>query len=251
MAGGANAGQRAEESNSVSEWVSATDDADAASLATPEPLVSIHITAELRWFFDGPLPEAVHSWFTEASTRGLSESRRDAYRHDNLVDVGVKRRFGTTLELKKRLDAPEPAEVGGMSGQIETWRRWSPADHLVAVAADTLWIDVDKTVIKRRFDKDGREISLTEENRAMTGQGCDAEIVALSVCGRPAWSLAFAAFGPVAVRRGYLLDTWRESILNAPSQPHLDFSRAVPFGYPEWLVEISTSADVVAVDRSA
>ena len=212
--------------------------------------MSIDITVELRWFFDGPLPAEVHSWFTRGGSRGLSESRRDTYRHDNLVDVGVKRRFGTTLELKERLDAPDPIEVAGVTGQIETWRRWSPADHRVVLAVDTVWIDVDKTVIKRRFNQDGREVSLTQETRAMTGQGCDAEIVALSVCGQPAWSLAFAAFGPTDVRRRCLLDTWREAILNMPTLPFIDFSEAVPFGYPEWLVEISSSADVMAVGRS-
>ena len=109
------------------------------------------------------------------------------------------------------------------------------------MATDTIWVDVDKTIIKRRFDQNGREVALSEETRAMTGQGCDAEIVALSVHGQPAWSLAFAAFGPIAVRRRCLLDTWGESILNTSTQPYLDFNHAVPFGYPEWLVEISAA----------
>ena len=226
----------------MSALVPQVDDPLASSLATPEPIVSIDITAELRWFFDGPLPAEVHSWFTRAGSRGFREYRCDTYRHDNLVDVGVKRRFGTTLELKERLDAPEPLEVGRMTGQLETWQRWSPADHRVALAADTIWVDVDKTIIKRRFDQDGREVAISEETRAMTGQGCDAEIVALSVHGQPAWSLAFAAFGPIAVRRRYLLDTWGETILNTPTPPSLDFGRAVPFGYPEWLIEIGSVA---------
>lgn len=204
--------------------------------------VSIDTTAELRWFFEGPLPPEVESWFTRAGTRGLSESRRDTYRHDLFTDIGVKRRFGATLELKERLAAPELVDVGGITGQVETWQRWSPADHRVVLSDHSIWVDVDKAIVKRRFEPGGREVALTEATRAMSGHGCDAEIVALTVLGRQAWSLAFAAFGPADVRRRCLLETWSEAIFNQPKPPAIDFDRAQPVGYPEWLAGLRRQA---------
>lgn len=205
----------------------------------PGSAVSVDATTELRWFFDGPLPAEVFSWFTEAGTRGLIEERCDSYRHDDLVDIGVKRRFGTRLELKRRYGTPELVVIGGVLGQLETWQRWSPADDCVDLAADTLWVDVDKTVVKRRFDAVAGEVALTEDTRAMSGQGCDAEIVAVSVCGRPAWSFAFAGFGSDELQRRRVLNTWNELMHPAGGAADVDFSRAVPHGYPEWLVGVT------------
>ena len=58
--------------------------------------VAVDVTTELRWFFDGPLPQGVLSWFTRDDTAGLAESRWDSYRDDASDDVGIKRRFGAS-----------------------------------------------------------------------------------------------------------------------------------------------------------
>ena len=210
-----------------------------------ESLVSIDVTTELRWFFEGPLPPEVLSWFTQSGTRGLSENRCDHYRHDDLVDIGVKRRFGTTLELKKRLREPEVVVLGALTGQLERWQRWSPADDRVQLTADTTWVDVEKSVIKRRFDTEGREVALSEETRAMSGQGCDAEVVELCVEGRPAWSIAFAGFGPHTGQLRSVVNAWDE-LMHATFAANIDFARSVPFGYPEWLVRVARRPEIAS-----
>ncbi len=204
--------------------------------------VSVDLTTELRWFFNGPLPIDVLSWFTKAGTTGLSEDRWDAYRVGDSHDTGVKRRFGSTLELKLRLEPAESFVVGhDLAGQLELWKRWSPADDRVELREPTDWINVDKTVRKRRFDAAGHEVPLSEETRAMNGQGCDAEIVALSVNGRPAWGFAFAAFGPPEEHRPLLEAAWRTLLTGGPPPSLFVLDPAASYGYPEWLARFETS----------
>lgn len=203
--------------------------------AAPSDKVVIDLTSELRWIFDGRLPDDVRRWFTHDGAAGLSETRRDTYRLDGEVDIGVKRRYETILELKLRQGPPQPFRHRDLDGQLEIWRRWSPADGLVYLTPDTIWVDVDKTVIKRRFAPDGDEIALTHETRAMSGRGCDAEIAEVTVRGRPAWTFALAAFGPAEGHRSSLTAAW-DSLVAVRSLPHrLPLPWVNSCGYPEWM----------------
>lgn len=206
--------------------------------STPLAVTAIDVTTELRWFFDGALPPEVLSWFTGAGSRGFHESRCDSYRDNGLIDIGVKRRCGTTLELKERLCLPELVVLDGVGGQLETWQRWSPADDRVELAAGTVWVEVDKTVIKRRFDINGSELTLSEETRGLSGQGCDAEIVEVVIGGSPGWSIAFAGFGPRDRRRDSVFTAWHELMSEGTLPADIDFGRSVPYGYPEWLAGV-------------
>jgi hypothetical protein len=83
----------------------------------PEPVrprrsdvISVLDTTELRWFVPGPLPAHIRSWFT-----GVAEERCDTYLLDGSIDVGVKRRFRETLELKVRQSLDGRIEIGGVS----------------------------------------------------------------------------------------------------------------------------------------
>jgi hypothetical protein len=203
--------------------------------STP-PGVSVDVTAEVRWFFDGRLPEDVVSWFTLDGTTGLAESRYDTYRLGGPIDIGMKYRFGSILELKRREGAPEPISMGpDEDGWLERWRRWSPADDLVEVGEDTTRVDVDKTVVKRRFDPDGREQPLSEATRAMTGQGCDVEIADVSVDGRAGWTFAFAAFGLADGDRSSIEQAWHTLTEGRPRPQQLRLRPVDSCGYPQWL----------------
>ena len=209
-----------------------------AASALPE--VSVDLTTELRWFFDGRLPEEVLSWFTRGGATGLVEDRCDAYRLDGQVDIGVKRRFGTVFELKLRQGSPEPFFIGrDMDGWLETWQRWSPADGRIHLTENTTWVDVDKTVVKRRFSSDGQELPLSEETRAISGQGCDAEIATVSVRGRTGWTFALAAFGPADGRRSSLELAWHALVSGRRCPRRLQLHCANSCGYPEWIAKVS------------
>jgi hypothetical protein len=198
--------------------------------------VSIVDTTELRWFIDERLPPDVTSCFTRSGTAGILEERYDSYRIDDRCDMGVKRRFRTTLELKVRRSTGDEIELdGGLEGRLEVWRKWSPADDLVEGGRNRRWIDVHKTVVKRRFTADGDEIGFTDSSLVAAGVGCDVEIVAVAVAGVDAWSFAFAAYGPTTTRQGSITAAWRALDVSAPLVDRTAASIGGSSGYPEWL----------------
>ncbi len=205
------------------------------------PEVSVDLTTELRWFFDGPLPADVRSWFMPKDV-GLLERRCDTYLFDGRHDTGVKQRSRRTLELKIRTGLSEPTSVADdVHGNIETWRRWSPADHLLSLDHDTVWVNIDKTIVKRRFGTDGQEKLLSESTRAMTGEGCDAEIAALLANGREAWTLAFAAFGQPDTHHNSLRTAWRSLSTRQAPPGRLQLGIGRSYGYPEWISKVMQS----------
>lgn len=212
---------------------------DGAPAAAGSSDIAIDLTTEVRWFFGGRIAPEVLTWFTREGP-GLREERSDSYRLDGQADIGVKRRFGTTLELKLRLGPPEPFVIGrDLEGRLETWQRWSPANGRVSLSENTRWIEIDKAVIKRRFDPFGRELPLSEETRAMEGEGCDVEVVAVSVAGRTAWTFAFAAFGPLDCHRVAIGAAWQQLLGGRPPPRQLRLTREASNGYPEWLVRVA------------
>lgn len=206
------------------------------------PGVSVALTTELRWFFDGPLQADVRSWFMPRGV-GLLEHRCDTYLLCGRLDIGIKQRSRRRLELKIRTGPSEPASVApDVCGSVETWRRWSPADRLLTVDDDSVWLDVDKTIVKRRFGTDGQEKQLSESTRAMTGQGCDAEIAALWANGREAWTLAFAAFGQPGTHCNSLRSAWRSLSKRHAPPGRLELGIDCSYGYPEWISKAMQSA---------
>ncbi len=202
------------------------------------PGVSIDLTTELRWFFDGPLPADVRAWFMPKGI-GLLERRSDRYLLDGRLDMGVKQRSRRTLELKLRTGLPQPASIADdVHGLVETWQRWSPADGLLTLYDDTVWVDIDKTIVKRRFGTDGQEKQLSESTRAMTGEGCDMEIAALSANGREAWTFAFAAFGQPDTQRDSVSTAWRSLSMRHAPPDRLQLDIGWCYGYPEWISKV-------------
>lgn len=197
-------------------------------------------TTELRWFVPGPMPTEIESWFSGST--GVRSERCDTYLVDGRSDVGVKRRFGETLELKIRGSLDGGLQLTeSLTGALEVWRRWSPADGLVADDCGGPRIEVCKTIVKRRFSLDGTEIAFTSDAEA-TGAGCDVEVAAVSVGAEQWWSFAFAAFGPEATRRDAIVASWQALV-----SPESDWELIAPgtgraMGYPEWLA-LMTCAD--------
>lgn len=191
-------------------------------------------TTELRWFVPGSLPADVGVWFTGST--GVLEERTDTYRLDGRGDIGVKRRFRETMELKVRQSLDGRIEFGdGLAGSLEVWRRWSPAEALVEHGVDERWVDVRKSVVKRRFLLDGTEVAFSPVLEA-TGAGCDVEVAGVTVDDVHWWTFAFAAFGPPAARREALLASWRALVAAAPCPERFEPRTARAMGYPELLM---------------
>jgi hypothetical protein len=221
-------------------WTGAAPELRSHELDRLAPVPAAIETTELRWFQEGPLPSSVYSWMTNDGAVGAMEERCDLYRMDGRVDVGVKLRAQSVLELKVRQSTTSttPSNVGRLGaggppgGVVEVWRKWSPADQLVSVGFER-WVEVRKTIVKRRFTITGTEVAVLELP-APVGPFCDVEIVAIDDGSAAAWSFAFAAQGSRRSRHASIGTAWRTlASLAAPSPPSLDF--AVSCGYPEWL----------------
>jgi hypothetical protein len=212
----------------------------APDAQVPEParsqcagVASVLDTTELRWFVPGPLLAEVGGWFTGST--GVAEERCDTYRLDGRLDIGVKRRFRETLELKVRQTLDGRIELGeGLAGSLEVWRRWSPAEGLVENGSDGQWVDVCKSIVKRRFSVDGTEVAFLA-GAQVTGAGCDVEVAEVTVGAVQAWTFAFAAFGSTATRRQALLASWRGLLAATPCPEPFGPRTGRAMGYPEWL----------------
>lgn len=205
--------------------------------------VAVVDTTELRWFAPGRPPADVETWFTCDGEAGAVEERRDLYRLDGQPALGVKRRFRTDLELKMRQSVGEHLALeAGLTGRLETWRKWSLAAGWPESSAPWPWLDVSKRVVKRRFAADGDEIEYSAEAGSMEAAGCDVEIVTVQAAEFAVWSLAFAAFGPTEERRDALLAAWR-SLRADERYPETLGSRFVrSCGYPEWLTTVGAAS---------
>ena len=204
-------------------------------------------TIELRWFTPGALPTDVVEWFTEHGRTGEVEQRCDTYRLDDRDDLGVKYRFGIVPEVKRRLSVETVAmEDLRLAGHLEAWRKWSPADQLVD-SADERWVDVDKTITKRRFSAEGQEATITEP--LVLEAGTDVEIVAVTTGDVEMWSFAFAAYGPSSERCAAFVACCK-TVLARTTPASLVLTASNSASYPGWLTTITTPSDLTLTSQA-
>ena len=198
-------------------------------------------TIELRWFTSGALPADVVEWFTDHGRTGAVEQRCDTYRVDDRDDLGVKYRFGTVPEVKERLSTEAVAvEDLRLAGRLETWRKWSPADQLVDSVGDR-WVEVHKTITKRRFSAEGQEVAITEP--LVLEAGTDVEIVAVTMGDVEMWSFAFAAYGPSSERCAAIAACCK-TVLASTTPASLVLTASSSASYPGWLTTIAAPPDL-------
>ena len=204
----------------------------SADQRSPDGL-SVLDTIELRWFVPGPIPSDIDAWFSGSTE--VCEQRCDTYLLDGRDDVGIKRRSREMLEVKVRQSLDGWIQLGeGLAGQLEAWRKWSPVEGLVDDGSDRRWVDVCKSIGKRRFAVDGTEIALSSDAQ-VAGAGCDVEIAEVTVGAMQGWTFAFEAFGPLATRRDALLASWQGLTAATPCPESFGPRSSRAMGYPEWL----------------
>lgn len=194
-------------------------------------------TTEFRWFGLGLPPREVVAWFAAGRDAGSTERRCDVYQVNGLHDIGLKRRFGATVEVKVRRAVGAAVSLGaGLVASLEEWRKWAPSEgDPMWPAPDGQWIKVHKAIRTRTFMLAGGEVVGPASVAGETESGCDVEIAALTAGGIEAWTLAFEAFGPKDSHLEAISGSW--AALVAVSDPPMPLSlyldRAA--GYPEWL----------------
>lgn len=164
----------------------------------------MQLTAELRWFYRGTLPEEVVQWFQQGQLgKHLAppEEREDLYLYSPGCEyLGIKLRQGR-LEIKWRKVELGVVHFGDrVEGKAEKWGKWLCEDPTAESfqTADVVgksWVSVKKVRTQRQYQIfPGESITAVPVTESI-GQGCNVELTQLESNGNAWWSLAFEAFG--------------------------------------------------------
>lgn len=221
------------------------------------PLVSL----ELRWFYDGALPEAIREWFRSGLPgEQVSEvdDRDDTYlfqpRHEGF---GVKLRQAQprspyTLEIKWREHARPFQGAHGVAGQVERWLKlgWkdpegpgpeSLSDFALPAGP---WVTVGKRRWQRKYDwADGALNPVAPKSRV--DSGAVVEIVELELGGRPYSSLLIESYAADEPAQERILRAAIEQLMRNFPEPRPGMTQS--YGYPFWLARLA--GDAFGIDR--
>jgi hypothetical protein len=197
------------------------------------------LSAEVRWFWEGRIPELT-GWFGSGPfAPGGGEVRVDAYVVDPAqVELGVKSRGNKPgLELKVLVSERQSRGIGQLQSTTQVWTKVSSTvlglNGLPAMATHKRrWL--------RKFDTGGptvREIELGEDERPKAGglpdDGCNVELteVWLEDPARVWTTLGFEAFGSFDRLERSLAATLTQ--MSAVALPTIGAGEAL--SYPAWL----------------
>lgn len=193
--------------------------------------VDVLLTREVRWFQDGPLPEAVRTWFAGPFSSSGTELRTDLYdlaaAHEG---TGIKRRSGSTFDTKHLLVREETVTLAPpFTGHVEDWLKVSrPLNGGDPFTGPS--VGVAKEIQTRRY--------LLGAGNGSGPAGCEVELSSIAVGSLQAWSFCFETFGPARLRQESLM-AGIESLLDEsppPSELHLGSDNS--HSYPDWLAAL-------------
>jgi hypothetical protein len=209
----------------------------------------MHRTAEVRWFFAGPVPRELCDWFTQG--RGAAgEPRTDEYLRFPSAFVGAKFREGN-FEIKALTAHCGTRAWSGARGRVQRWVKWSCSAPPVAALRTQvtrerpLIVAVTKARVLRRFAFAPELREVPADTRRLPADGCNAELTMLRVARAQYWTFGLEAFAYAhPTRIDEFLDIAAEHILNDPERPRRfhtqqaprdSFAAANSLSYPEWL----------------
>lgn len=185
--------------------------------------LSVVLTREIRWFFDGVIPPWFLEWFGSLSGPLFQEDRSDVYdleaAHQN---VGLKRRSpANTLDCKMLLSLRRGVDLGlGIQGDVEDWIKISqPLDESTVAPGR---VEVLKRTMSKRFFLD-------------TGAGCEAEAAEISIGEIEAWTFCLETFGDADLRAAAMAHGLEAVFGVVGFPPRLFLTAANSHSYPKWL----------------
>lgn len=200
-------------------------------------------TLEVRWFYEGSIPQPVLNWFREHAAQLETQPPRVDYylRLDNGDSQGIKLREGR-IEVKERQRQFGIVQFHDrVAGKVEAWHKISRelgeiSDELARLASPkTTWIGVGKERKVLRF----RNIDLGKIEPTPLSErperGCNLELTAVQIYGREWWTMGFEAFGD-EINLEQDLSATINATLAIGIPPSLDAEHS--FGYPRWLQRI-------------
>jgi len=170
---------------------------------------------EVRWFRRGKLPDSMLDWF--GARAADVEVREDVYLvATQLPNLSVKIRGGEQLDVKVFRGSLGDERVPGRArGWIDCWEKWTfPFPTAVSnLPSKPGWTVVGK---ERRL----RSFALVDGDAVPADRGggdpeCAVELTAVTLGGRPWWTLGFEATGSTEGRRA-VLDAAARTIFERP-----------------------------------
>jgi hypothetical protein len=186
------------------------------------------ITCEMRWFFDGRLPDEAARWFGGTA----APWREDRYLVlPGVADMGIKRRQGR-LDIKGRIAVLGDHVVApGIEGVAERWGKWSYDMAIWDRFRGHSTILVGKRRVQRHFLLSPGGSAQEVAQRDVGRRGFSLELTRLRLHGADHWSLAIEAAPDDATMLDELLRALGEVLQGLPQSLPLDHSRS----YPAWL----------------
>jgi hypothetical protein len=194
-------------------------------------------TCEMRWLFDGPLPEEVERWFQSRGDAIAPMWREDRYLIlPGVADMGIKQREGR-VDIKGRLSVLGPHAIAPEAeGVAERWCKWTYA----AAAVERLGrfedgvIVVSKGRAQRHFLLDPDGGTQRTAQRDLKQRGLSLELTRIRVAGGEHWSLGVEAAPDDPDLLANLLHALGEMLRGFP----MPLPRARSMSYPEWLARL-------------
>ena len=215
------------------------------------------MSAEVRWFFEGPVPDAIEQWFGRSDSACTASPREDHY-------VMFPASLGLNVKLREgRLEVKSLVKVLGartfsadVAGNVQVWEKWSGGDAAVKeferlrTSTPDLWIAVTKQRTLRKFSPDDGSIREVQAGEVFLQEGCNVELTRITAVGSSYWSLAFEAYGDpsrveaslLAVAEHVFSDSHRPRPSKKSAFSADPFSAANSHSYPEWLARLSKTA---------
>lgn len=207
-------------------------------------------TAEVRWFFEGPIPDEIEQWFCHSSLAFKAASREDHYLlFPAALGLGLKLREGR-LEIKHLVESLGVRTFSAdVAGTIQVWKKDAYGEPAVKeferlrTSAPHLWIAVRKERTLRRFSLEGTTIVEVPADKVFFRDGCNAELTKITVDGLAYWSFNFEAYGNPSRVADYLQrvavhvlkDDRRPRLFKTSASSADAFSGQHSCSYPEWL----------------
>ena len=195
-------------------------------------------SVEIRWFFQGQMPDKLHSILGDSDIQSKWESRSDYYLLIEKCDnVGIKLR-NSRLELKwlkksKNFNLPQ----FNIDGKIEHWIRWEWNDtkslnnilQFIHLNKDNPWIKIDKNRLQQKFNI--HDNSLVEVSSESIHFDIAIEITRLNAFDQPWWSIAFDSF--LKENHEYFFTQLLKRYVNKDLRTLLKIESS--YGYPKWI----------------
>lgn len=162
------------------------------------------LTAELRWFFDHPLPFS--EVFTSFSVSEPAE-RQDHYLLGSGERLGVKWREGN-VEVKQQQGKAEVFAEQEVAGYLEQWTKWSFAlEDKQALSLGSRWLPITKRCRLLTFAYDARRHTVSPETKLEDENLCTLEYTHLTVVEGDYYTLGLEASGESNLVKPSLIQT--------------------------------------------